>query len=109
MNPVLEEKNVPLHTDAHGVIRVGSTRVTLDTIVAAYSLGATAEEIAVQYPTVHVADIYQVIGYYLHHKEEMDRYLSMRQEQADLIRQEVESTSNPVGLRERLLARMSNP
>lgn len=31
--------------DADGVVRVGGTRVTLDTIVFAFEEGATAEEI----------------------------------------------------------------
>ena len=36
---------IPLETDSSGVVRVGKTRVTLDTIVAAFCEGATAEEI----------------------------------------------------------------
>ena len=35
---------IPLQTDADGVVRVGGTRVTLDTVVAAFADGATAEE-----------------------------------------------------------------
>ena len=41
---------VPLQADEDGVVRVGKTRVTLDTVVAAFSDGATAEEIVQQYP-----------------------------------------------------------
>ncbi len=36
-------KPIPLETDADGVVRVGGTRVTLDTVVAAFKEGATAE------------------------------------------------------------------
>jgi hypothetical protein len=36
---------IPLAMDAHGVFRVGRTRVTLDLVVAAFQRGATAEEI----------------------------------------------------------------
>jgi hypothetical protein len=50
-------------------MRVSKTRVPLDTIIAAFSEGATAEEIAYQYPVVPLADIYAVIGYYLHRKK----------------------------------------
>ena len=39
-------ESVPIHTDADGVVRVAGTRVTLDTIVAAFDAGAAAEEIA---------------------------------------------------------------
>jgi len=44
----------PLFTDADGVIRVGNTRVTLDTVVSAFEEGATAEEIVYQYPTLNL-------------------------------------------------------
>jgi uncharacterized protein (DUF433 family) len=39
---------LPLETDADGVVRVSRTRVTLDTLVQAFTEGATAEEIAQQ-------------------------------------------------------------
>ena len=39
----IEPAPVPLRTDADGVVRVGRTRVTLDTVVAAFEEGATAE------------------------------------------------------------------
>ena len=42
MNPL------PLTVDEGGVVRVGKTRVTLDTLVAAFFDGATPEEIAQQ-------------------------------------------------------------
>ena len=45
---------VAIETDADGVIRVGGTRVTLDTLIAAFDAGATAEEIAQQYRFRHV-------------------------------------------------------
>ena len=63
---------IPIHTDKDGVIRVRRTRVTLDTIIAAFQNGATAEEISLQYPAVPLADIYAVIGCYLHDVEEVE-------------------------------------
>jgi len=65
MNAVNVLEQVPIHTDAHGVVRVAGTRVTLETIVDAFAAGATAEEIAQQYPTVPLADVYSVIAYCL--------------------------------------------
>lgn len=64
MVSVPQVETLPLEMDAHGVIRVGKTRVTLDTVVAAFDEGATAEEIVQQYPTLLLADVYSVIGYY---------------------------------------------
>ena len=54
---------IPLTADAHGVLRVGNTRVTLDTVLAAFADGATAEEIVQQYSSLQLADVYSVIGY----------------------------------------------
>lgn len=95
---------VPLREEA-GVIRVAGTRVTLDTIVSVFNAGATPEEIAQRYPTLQLADVYAVIGYYLHHREELDTYLCDRERQADAVQKENEARFNPVGFRERLLAR----
>ena len=48
MNSADTIERVPIRTDADGVVRIAGTRVTLDTIVAAFDAGATAEEIAQQ-------------------------------------------------------------
>jgi uncharacterized protein (DUF433 family) len=95
---------VPLRADAHEVIRVGQTRVTLDTLVAAFCAGATAEEIAQRYPSLDLGDVYAVIAYYLHHRAEVDAYLEQRR-QAEQVRREHEARLDPAGVRERLLVR----
>ena len=96
---------LPIRIDADSVARVGGTRVTLDTIVTAFRNGATAESIAEQYPSVRLADVYSVIGYYLRHQSEVDAYLLERRQQAAEVRRENESRFPPVGVRDRLLAR----
>jgi uncharacterized protein (DUF433 family) len=99
---------VPIETDADGVIRVSKSRVTLDTIIAAFQEGATAEEIAQQHPSVPLADVYSVIGYYLRRRSEVEAYLTRRQQLAEQVRTENESRFNPVGIRERLMARRAS-
>ncbi|RMD93462.1 MAG: DUF433 domain-containing protein [Calditrichaeota bacterium] len=96
---------VPLLTDRDGVVRVGGTRVTLDTVVAAFNEGATAEEIVQQYPSLQLADVYAVISYYLRNHSEVEAYLQKRREQAEEIRKQNETRFDPHGIRERLLAR----
>jgi uncharacterized protein (DUF433 family) len=96
---------VPLRVDAHGNIRVGQTRVTLDTVVATFAAGATAEEIALRYPSLDLGDIYAVIAYYLHHRADVDSYIDQRRRQAKQVRHEQEVRYDPTGVRERLLAR----
>src|SRR5229473_3593106 len=86
---------------ADGVIRVRGTRVSLDSLVAAFLEGATAEEIAQQYPSASLADVYQVIGYYLRHETELEG----RRQSIDETKRANEHRWPPDGIRDRLLAR----
>ncbi|NJL01017.1 MAG: DUF433 domain-containing protein [Spirulinaceae cyanobacterium RM2_2_10] len=95
----------PLATNADGVVCVGGTRVTLDTIVAVFQQGASAEEIAHRYPVLRLGDIYAVIAFYLNHHDEVAVYLQERQQQAQRVRQSNQQRFDPEGLRDRLLAR----
>lgn len=98
---------IPLKVDVDGIIRVGDTRVTLDTVVAAFLEGATAEEIVQQYPSLDLAEVYAVISYYLRQRSEVEAYLRQRQQQADSVRKQNEMRFDPHGVRQRLLARRS--
>ena len=98
-------ETVPLRTDADGVVRVGATRVTLETVVATFNEGATAEEIVSQFPTLQLADVYAVIAYYLRRPEEVQGYLQQRRDRAEMVREMNESRFDPKGVRDRLLAR----
>jgi uncharacterized protein (DUF433 family) len=95
----------PIFIDTDGVARIGKSRVTLDTVVAVFEQGATAEEIACRYPALKLADVYNAIGFYLDHHQEVTVYLYERQQQAQSVRATNEQKFNPQGLRDRLLAR----
>jgi uncharacterized protein (DUF433 family) len=99
---------VPLEMNKDGVMLVSKTRVTLDTIVSAFNDGAAAEEIAYQYPSVPLADIYSVISYYLHNKKQVNAYLKRREKFAQEVRKQNEARFIQTGIRERLLARQKN-
>jgi uncharacterized protein (DUF433 family) len=64
-----------LRANDDGVILVGQTRVTLDTVVAVFSQGATAGEIVYRYPSLNIADVYATIAFYLKHQSEVEAYL----------------------------------
>ncbi|HKT72872.1 MAG TPA: DUF433 domain-containing protein [Steroidobacteraceae bacterium] len=96
---------IPLFTDPQGAIRVRGTRVLLDTIVTAFRAGATAEEIVQKFPTVALADVYQIIAHYLNHAAEIDAYLTQRQGEGAALKLAMEKEFDAVGLRARLLAR----
>jgi uncharacterized protein (DUF433 family) len=97
----------PFVTDTDGVVRIGKTRVTLDTLVAAFRDGASAEEIVEQYPSLHLDEVYLAIGYYLRHQAQVEEYLLDRRIQAHKVRAENETRFSPIGVRARLLARRS--
>lgn len=65
--------------DEHGVYRVGETRVMLDSVVAAFLQGHSAETIQHQYPSLTLEEVYGSIAYYLGNRVEVDAYLK-RQE-----------------------------
>ena len=98
-------EQIPLRMDSDGVIRIGKTRVTMDTVIQAFEEGATAEEIAQQYSALTLAEVYSAIAYYLRRESEVKEYLRRRQQQAEVIRKENETRFNPQGIRERLLTR----
>ncbi len=105
MTLVIEAQPVPIVTDTDGVVRVGGTRVTLDTVVTAFKEGATAEEIVYQYPSLDLGDVYAVIGYYLRRPGDVEAYLHQRQRQTEKVRRQNEARFDPQGVRDRLLAR----
>lgn len=96
---------VPLTTDEAGVLRIAGTRVPLDSVIHAFNEGATAEEIAQDFPTLELAAIYSVVGYYLQNRAEVEQYLEQRKVRREELKKEIETGLSPQGLRERLLAR----
>ena len=105
MSLVVEAPPVPLRTDEQGVMRVGKTRVPLDTVVYAFNQGASPEEIVMSYPTLELPDVYAVVNYYLYNRAEVDGYLSQREAVAACVREENERRFPQAGIRARLLAR----
>lgn len=87
------------------MMQIRGTRITIDTVLAAFRDGATPEEIVQQYPSLSLADVYQVIGYCLSHFSQFDTYFARRDEMGRATRELNESTWPPHGIRERLLAR----
>ena len=105
MKTIIRKPVIPLRLDTDKIIRVGKTRVTLDTVVAAFNEGATAEEIVFQYPALELSDVYGAISYYLHYRLEVDAYLQKRSAISESIRKQNESQYNAKAIRERLETR----
>lgn len=105
MNFPFHTETIPVNGDINGILYVGDSRIPLDSVIHAFHQGATPEEILQQFPALHLADIYQIIGYYLSESERIDAYLKRRERDNASLRETVEARFNPHGLRERLLSR----
>ena len=101
----LTMKPVPLVENVDGVMLVGNTRITLDTVINVFEQGVTAEEIVCRYPSLKLADVYATIAYYLSHLQDVEDYLSIRQVRSKEVRDVNEVKFEARGLRDRLLAR----
>jgi uncharacterized protein (DUF433 family) len=98
MVQILETDRVPLRMDQSGSIHVGNTRVLLDLVISAHNAGATPEQIVESYTTLDLADVYDVIAYYLRHRAELDEYIAQRVTEADELRKEIEANQDHSGL-----------
>ena len=98
-------RRTPISLDSDGVYRVGGTRVRLDTVVTAFQLGSTAEEILLKYPSLELADVYSTLAYYLENRDTVDAYLESKRHEAGQAGRELEARFPSDGVRERLLAR----
>lgn len=95
----------PLVEDDHGVVRVGGTRVTLQSVIRAYQSGASAEEIALAFDVLSLADVHAVLSYYLLNHEQVDQYLAEQQRQAEDARMAFPPKASWQQVRDRLRCR----
>jgi uncharacterized protein (DUF433 family) len=96
---------VPLREDENGVVRVAGSRITLDSLVALFDRGATAEEIAQSLPTLPLGDVYAVLSYVVGRRTDVDSYLARRAGEESAAREDAERRSPSADLRARLVAR----
>ena len=85
----------PLYETDKGAIRVQGTRVSLDTVIACFSQGYTAEDIVRSFDTLKLRDVYAIIAYYLDNKEAVDAYIRRREAEAAELRREIEAQYPP--------------
>lgn len=91
---------------AAGVMRIGSTRVSLDSVIVAFKQGYSPEEIALDFDSLTLGEVYSTINYYLQHKSEVERYLTERSIQNEDLRSEIETSFDPQSIRENLLSKL---
>jgi uncharacterized protein (DUF433 family) len=98
-----------VRSDDHGALRVGSTRVSLDSVVIAFQHAHSPETIQQQYPALTLEEVYGAITYYLAHKEEVHEYLKRQDELWQRLRDENNRNPSPVIERLRQLRKSQAP
>lgn len=110
MTPKLETtQTVPFTFTEDGGIRVSDSRVSLESVIYHFNLGASAEQIVYKFPALNLADVYAVIAYYLTNRQLVDNYINQQDAKAEANRKKLEEDPEhqtwKAELRERLLAR----
>lgn len=107
----MSDNSTYVRTDEHGVMRVGETRVMLDSVVAGFDRGFSAETIQEQYPALSLEEVYGAIAFYLGHREQVEAYLQEQQQVWNSWRTRADELGGPVVRRLRALrdAEARNP
>jgi uncharacterized protein (DUF433 family) len=71
----LEPMVIPLREDAAGVWRVGKTRVTFEKVWRAWNEGAGAEQIAIRFSSLELADVHLVLAFALRNSALIEAYM----------------------------------
>jgi uncharacterized protein (DUF433 family) len=111
MNIALETIPVPLQEDGHGGLRIGQTRVSLESVWHLSQQGASPADIVRAFDTLDLADVHVVLAWALRHAEEVSAYLKRRDDEAAQLRHQLEeagltpTTEESAQLKEKLMAR----
>lgn len=88
--------------------QVIGSRVSKYSIIYAFNQGASAEEIALRFPTLDLKQIYSVINSYLQNSNEFDDYFAGQLKRQEEQKRQIENRFSPAGVRQILLERSRN-
>jgi uncharacterized protein (DUF433 family) len=80
----------PLRQAEDGVVRIANTRIPLERVVRAFLRGETPEQIVLNLDVLRLEDVYAVVNYYLHHRDEVDAYMAEANKDAARTRERIE-------------------
>jgi len=101
-------ETIPFEAGRDGVMRISGMRATLDTISAAFWAAQSLKKPHSAIPSAPLADVYRVLSYCLRRSSEIQSYLDRRRVEAERVRMENESRSDPADIRQRLMARIAS-
>ncbi len=105
MYPSLPDPPPALRVNERGVVRIGPTRVTLDTLKTEYDHGATPAGVVEDFPTLALTDVEAAFAYFEQKPEAVAAYLDVREREAAIFRAEAERRWPSKGLRAKLKKR----
>ena len=95
----------PVRMVEGGTLRVGNTRVSLDSVVYEFNRGEDAAAIQRNFDTLSLAEVHAAIAYYQHNKAAVDEYLERRRIDFERRRAENHAQEPNRLMREKILAR----
>jgi uncharacterized protein (DUF433 family) len=101
---LLQSPHPPLNIAEGGIVRIGNSRVSLDTVVECFEEGMSPERIVHSYDTLDLAEVQVAIDFYRAHRADVQAYIHERAADAVALRMRLEAARPPVS-REQLLAR----
>lgn len=92
-----------------GSVRITGTRIAIESVIQGFRDGATPEEICQDFPALSLAQVYDVLAFYLTHPAEVEAYTQEQGHVIAEIRQDLRSrhTAFLTDLRQRLTTRRS--
>ncbi|RPH80533.1 MAG: DUF433 domain-containing protein [Nitrospiraceae bacterium] len=92
-----------------GSIRITGTRIAIESIIQSFRDGATSEEICQDFPALSLAQVYDVLAFYLTYQAEVESYLRQQIQDTAVIRQKLQTQHAAFlsNLRQRLATRRS--
>lgn len=84
-------KSKPGDSEAY---RIGTTRVSLDSVIHSWLQGDSPETIADNFPVLALEQVYGAIAFYLAHQEEIDQYLQQGEVETEKLKQQLHSSNH---------------
>ena len=99
----LETKQIlPISVEEDGSWKVTGTRVTVEVLIDLFKRGSTPEQILDDYPTIPLASIYEIIGYYLSNQQTVEEYIAYRDAEAKEIHAQLDSLTEVGNFRKKI-------
>ena len=96
------KQDIPITVEEDGSWRVAGARVTVEVLLDQFMRGCTPEQILDDFPTVPLASIYGIIGYFLSNRQAVEEYIASRDKEAKLLQTQCEGLPGTESFRQNI-------